>query len=104
MSRSVLTASLLLPPSRAAADLGLMPRFPLDLLVSIPARPGVGSTYLRHLGLSLVSSTLDLDRVDRRDNCVPTGHSGPRTGRDQLLQSGRVHLDFATCHQNGEWS
>ena len=39
--------------SEAASDLGLMPRFPLDLLVSMPPVPtGIGSEhYLQHLRL-----------------------------------------------------
>ena len=86
MSRSVLTASLLLPPSRAAADLGLMPRFPLDLLVSIPARPGVGSTYLRHLGLSLSSRQL----------WILIGSTGGITVSQQVIQDpGQVGTNFS---------
>ena len=40
--------------SEAGSDLGLMPRFPPDLLVSMPPVPtGIGSEhYLQHLRLS----------------------------------------------------
>ena len=88
MSRSVLTASLLLPPLSQAAELTLelMPRFPLDLLVSIPTLPplvlpGIGSTYLHHLRQT---STLDLDWVDVRDKCACPIRSGQDSTGQEL--------------------